>query len=72
MNFYPTVCIDVGAAGGTPAINRSFKDALHLAFEPQPAFLPELEKELEGLPLRDICHGFDGCSWPYGNYRTGE
>lgn len=46
--YYPNVCIDVGAAGGTPAINRSFKDALHLAFEPQPSFIPELEKELEG------------------------
>lgn len=46
MNFHPDICIDVGAAGGTPAINRCFPEALHLAFEPQPGFLPELEKEL--------------------------
>lgn len=46
--FYPDICIDVGAAGGTPSINRSFKDALHLAFEPQPSFIPELERELDG------------------------
>ena len=47
-DFYPDICIDVGAAGGTPSINRSFKDALHLAFEPQPGFIPELQKELDG------------------------
>lgn len=46
--FYPDICIDVGAAGGTPSINRSFKDSLHLAFEPQPSFIPELQKELDG------------------------
>ena len=46
--YHPDICIDVGAAGGTPSINRSFKEALHLAFEPQPSFIPELEKELEG------------------------
>lgn len=46
--YYPDICIDVGAAGGTPSINRSFSDALHLAFEPQPSFIPELERELDG------------------------
>lgn len=46
--FHPDICIDVGAAGGTPSINRSFKDALHLAFEPQPGFMPELRSELDG------------------------
>ncbi|MEO0551192.1 MAG: FkbM family methyltransferase [Pseudomonadota bacterium] len=46
--FYPDVCIDVGAAGGTPSINRSFSESLHLAFEPQPNFIRELKKELDG------------------------
>jgi len=46
MNFYPTVCIDVGAASGTPSIYRLFPEAKHFAFEPLPSFIPALKKEL--------------------------
>ena len=49
MGFHPEICVDVGAAGGTPSINRCFPDALHLAFEPQPDFIDELKRELEGF-----------------------
>lgn len=49
MKFYPDICIDVGAAGGTPSISRSFKNSKHIAFEPLPTFIPELKKELSGL-----------------------
>lgn len=48
MDYYPDICIDVGAAGGTPSINRSFPEALHFAFEPQKQFIPELRAELDG------------------------
>lgn len=46
-DYYPEICIDVGAAGGTPSINRSFPESLHLAFEPQQSFHPDLKKELK-------------------------
>jgi FkbM family methyltransferase len=49
MDFHPDICIDVGAAGGTPSIYQSFKDAQHLAYEPQPNFMPALKKSLKGL-----------------------
>lgn len=47
LAYAPDICIDVGAAGGTPAINRVFKNAEHLAFEPLPSFIPSLENELK-------------------------
>lgn len=46
MDFYPSICIDVGAASGTPSIYRSFPKSTHLAFEPLPHFIPELKKQL--------------------------
>ena len=46
MDFYPEICIDVGAAYGTAAIYHSFDKALHLVFEPQEMFIPDLEKKL--------------------------
>ena len=46
MNFYPQVCIDVGAAKGTPSIYNAFKDAKHYAFEPFGEHIPQLQKTL--------------------------
>lgn len=47
MGFYPDVCIDVGAADGTPSIYQSFRDATIYAFEPLPSFLPRLREQLK-------------------------
>lgn len=47
LNFRPSICIDVGAATGTPSIYRAFPDALHVAFEPLPDFQGELKATLQ-------------------------
>ena len=49
MKFYPDICIDVGAASGTPSMSRGFPKSKHIAFEPLPNFIPGLEKELADL-----------------------
>ena len=49
LNFYPDICLDVGAAWGTPAMSRSFPKAKHIAFEPIPSFIPKLKEELADL-----------------------
>jgi FkbM family methyltransferase len=47
MGFSPELCIDVGAAAGTPVIYTSVPDALHLAFEPLPEFQEQLRESLK-------------------------
>ncbi|GGY54984.1 FkbM family methyltransferase [Parvularcula lutaonensis] len=46
--FDPTVCIDVGAANGTPSIYQAFKNAKHIVFEPLPEFQQPLAEALTG------------------------
>jgi FkbM family methyltransferase len=45
--FRPTVCIDIGAAAGTPSIYQAFPDSLHVAFEPLVEFQPQLKEALK-------------------------
>jgi FkbM family methyltransferase len=54
IGWYPLTCVDVGAANGTPSIYRAFPEALHIAYEPLPDFIPDLEKCLE--PFRHEIH----------------
>jgi len=46
MNYSPEICIDVGAAMGTPELYGAFKNAKHYAFEPIETFAPMLKKRL--------------------------
>jgi len=46
LKFRPPVCIDIGAAAGTPSIYQAFPDAFHIAFEPLKEFQAQLEKSL--------------------------
>lgn len=53
-DFYPSVCIDVGAADGTKSIYQAFPEALHVVFEPLPDFLPQLKETMK--PYRHQIH----------------
>ena len=46
LDISPDVCIDVGAAHGTPSIYHAFPEALHVAFEPLPEFIERLKETL--------------------------
>ncbi|MDX2308689.1 MAG: FkbM family methyltransferase [Hyphomicrobium sp.] len=52
LGFDPAVCIDVGAAHGTPVIYTAFPNAFHVAFEPLPDFHDGLGKSLEKFKHR--------------------
>jgi len=46
LEYSPAICIDVGAASGTPSIYRAFPDAYHIVFEPLDDFQADLKKSL--------------------------
>jgi len=47
--FYPDICIDVGAGYGTPAISASFPKAKHVCIEPLKEHLSDLQDRLKNL-----------------------
>jgi len=46
LGVRPDICIDVGAATGTPSIYQAFPAAKHIAFEPLPDFQSALREAL--------------------------
>lgn len=49
QEYYPDICIDVGAGYGTPAIYQSFPNSKHVCIEPLKDHLPQLRKNLKDI-----------------------
>lgn len=49
MNYYPEICIDVGAGYGTPAIYASFEKSKHVCIEPLEQHMKELSERVAHL-----------------------
>lgn len=57
QGFQPGAVIDVGAAGGTPALQRTFRDAHHLLIEPLEEFSASLKALAQEYPHLDYVFG---------------